>query len=112
MCIRDSPRAAAEVLREREGLGRPPARRAGEDLPGAWNRSGLSRHGLRFFDTNPERRHQAAKPAMNITDFEQRVLDQKPVESGHYDSEYFTGDWRAEGNNCLLYTSDAADERS
>ena len=41
---------------------------------------------------------------MNISDFEQRVLDQKPVESGHYDSEYFTGDWRAEGNNYNLET--------
>jgi len=41
---------------------------------------------------------------MNITDFEQRVLDQKPVESGHYDSGYFTGDWRAEGNNYSLET--------
>ena len=41
---------------------------------------------------------------MNITQFEQQVLDQKPVESGHYDSEYFTGDWRAEGNNYSLET--------
>jgi len=41
---------------------------------------------------------------MNISDFEQRVLDQKPVASGHYDSEYFTGDWRAEGNNYNLET--------
>jgi 2-polyprenyl-3-methyl-5-hydroxy-6-metoxy-1,4-benzoquinol methylase len=41
---------------------------------------------------------------MNITEFEQRVLGQKSVESGHYDSEYFTGDWRAEGNNYSLET--------
>jgi len=41
---------------------------------------------------------------MNITEFEQRVLGQRPVESGHYDSEYFTGDWRAEGNNYNLET--------
>ncbi len=41
---------------------------------------------------------------MNITEFEQRVIDQKAVESGHYDSEYFTGDWRAEGNNYNLET--------
>jgi SAM-dependent methyltransferase len=41
---------------------------------------------------------------MNITEFEQRVIGQKPVESGHYDSEYFTGDWRAEGNNYNLET--------
>jgi 2-polyprenyl-3-methyl-5-hydroxy-6-metoxy-1,4-benzoquinol methylase len=39
---------------------------------------------------------------MNITEFEARVLDQKPVASGHYDSEYFTGEWRAEGNNYSL----------
>jgi SAM-dependent methyltransferase len=39
---------------------------------------------------------------MNITEFETRVLEQKPVESGHYDSEYFTGDWRAEGNSYSL----------
>ena len=41
---------------------------------------------------------------MNITEFEQRVIEQKPVGSGHYDSEYFTGDWRAEGNNYSLET--------
>ena len=39
---------------------------------------------------------------MTITEFEARVNAQKPVESGHYDSEYFTGDWRAEGNNYNL----------
>jgi 2-polyprenyl-3-methyl-5-hydroxy-6-metoxy-1,4-benzoquinol methylase len=41
---------------------------------------------------------------MNITEFEARVLDQRPVISGHYDSEYFTGEWRAEGNNYSLET--------
>jgi ubiquinone/menaquinone biosynthesis C-methylase UbiE len=41
---------------------------------------------------------------MNITDFEKSVLDQKPVGSGHYDAEYFTGEWRAEGNNYSLET--------
>ena len=41
---------------------------------------------------------------MNITEFEHHVIDQKPVGSGHYDSEYFTGDWRAEGNNYNLET--------
>jgi 2-polyprenyl-3-methyl-5-hydroxy-6-metoxy-1,4-benzoquinol methylase len=41
---------------------------------------------------------------MNITEFEARILDQKPVTSGHYDSEYFTGEWRAEGNNYSLET--------
>ena len=41
---------------------------------------------------------------MTITEFERAVLEQKPVGSGHYDSEYFTGDWRAEGNNYNLET--------
>ena len=41
---------------------------------------------------------------MNITEFEERVLNQQPVGSGHYDAEYFTGDWRAEGNNYSLDT--------
>ena len=41
---------------------------------------------------------------MNITEFEQRVLEQQPVGSGHYDAEYFTGDWRDEGNNYNLET--------
>jgi SAM-dependent methyltransferase len=41
---------------------------------------------------------------MNITEFEKQVLAQKPVGSGHYDSEYFTGEWRAEGNNYSLET--------
>jgi 2-polyprenyl-3-methyl-5-hydroxy-6-metoxy-1,4-benzoquinol methylase len=41
---------------------------------------------------------------MTITEFERRVLEQRPVASGHYDTEYFTGDWRAEGNNYSLET--------
>jgi 2-polyprenyl-3-methyl-5-hydroxy-6-metoxy-1,4-benzoquinol methylase len=41
---------------------------------------------------------------MNITEFERRVLDQRPVGSGHYDAEYFTGDWRDAGNNYNLET--------
>jgi ubiquinone/menaquinone biosynthesis C-methylase UbiE len=41
---------------------------------------------------------------MNIQEFEARVHEQRPVGSGHYDSEYFTGDWRAEGNNYSLET--------
>jgi 2-polyprenyl-3-methyl-5-hydroxy-6-metoxy-1,4-benzoquinol methylase len=39
-----------------------------------------------------------------MTEFEQRVLQQKPTAAGHYDSEYFTGEWRAEGNNYSLET--------
>lgn len=41
---------------------------------------------------------------MNITEFEQQVLGQQPVGSGHYDAEYFTGDWRDAGNNYSLET--------
>jgi SAM-dependent methyltransferase len=41
---------------------------------------------------------------MNIHEFETRVHEQKAVGSRHYDSEYFTGDWRAEGNNYALET--------
>ena len=39
---------------------------------------------------------------MTITEFEQQVLEQRSVQAGHYDAEYFTGDWRADGNNYSL----------
>lgn len=39
---------------------------------------------------------------MDIVEFERRLFAQQPVASGHYDAEYFTGDWRAEGNNYSL----------
>ncbi len=39
---------------------------------------------------------------MNISEFESRVLEQRPVASGHYDAEYFTGEWRDGGNNYSL----------
>jgi SAM-dependent methyltransferase len=41
---------------------------------------------------------------MTITEFESRVLAQQAVVSEHYDSEYFTGEWRDEGNNYSLET--------
>ena len=41
---------------------------------------------------------------MTISDFEEAVFLQKPTSSEHYDREYFTGDWRAEGNNYSLET--------
>jgi SAM-dependent methyltransferase len=41
---------------------------------------------------------------MNITEFERQVLGQKAVGAGHYDSEYFAGEWRAEGNKYDLET--------
>ncbi len=39
---------------------------------------------------------------MTITEFERRILDQKPTASTHYDAEYFTGEWRDAGNNYSL----------
>jgi SAM-dependent methyltransferase len=39
-----------------------------------------------------------------LADFEAAILAQQPVTSGHYDSEYFTGEWRDEGNNYSLET--------
>jgi SAM-dependent methyltransferase len=39
---------------------------------------------------------------MDIAEFERRLFEQQPVQSGHYDADYFTGDWRAEGNNYSL----------
>ena len=41
---------------------------------------------------------------MNITEFETRVHAQTSVASGHYDAEYFTGEWREGGNNYSLET--------
>ena len=39
---------------------------------------------------------------MTITEFEQRILAQKATGATHYDSQYFTGEWRDEGNNYSL----------
>jgi len=41
---------------------------------------------------------------MTIAEFEAAILAQKPTTSDHYDSEYFTGEWRAEGNSYNLDT--------
>lgn len=41
---------------------------------------------------------------MTVTEFEQKVLEQRPVGSGHYDDDYFTGDWREGDNNYSLET--------
>ena len=41
---------------------------------------------------------------MTITEFEEAVFRQKPTTSSHYNREYFTGNWRAEGNNYSLET--------
>ena len=39
---------------------------------------------------------------MTITEFERRILEQKPTASTHYDADYFTGEWRDAGNNYNL----------
>lgn len=39
-----------------------------------------------------------------INEFEQAIYDQNPVGSTHYDAEYFTGEWRADGNSYNLET--------
>ena len=41
---------------------------------------------------------------MTITEFEARVFSQQPTGATHYDAEYFTGEWRAAGNNYNLET--------
>jgi len=41
---------------------------------------------------------------MTIQEFEAGIYAQQPTSSEHYDAEYFTGDWRAEGNNYSLET--------
>ena len=49
---------------------------------------------------------------MTITEFEQRVLAQKPTAAAHYDNEYWTGDWRAHGNNYHLETRRTIEARN
>ncbi len=49
---------------------------------------------------------------MTITEFERRVLEQKPTGSAHYDAEYFTGEWRDAGNNYSLETRRKIEDRN
>jgi SAM-dependent methyltransferase len=49
---------------------------------------------------------------MTITEFESRVLAQQPISSGHYDAEYFTGEWRDAGNNYSLETRRAIEAKN
>jgi 2-polyprenyl-3-methyl-5-hydroxy-6-metoxy-1,4-benzoquinol methylase len=49
---------------------------------------------------------------MTISEFEKRVHEQRAVEAGHYDEEYFGGDWRAEGNNYSLETRRAIEAKN
>jgi ubiquinone/menaquinone biosynthesis C-methylase UbiE len=41
---------------------------------------------------------------MTISQFESAIFAQTPTPPEHYDTDYFTGDWRAEGNNYSLET--------
>ncbi|HEY5616569.1 MAG TPA: class I SAM-dependent methyltransferase [Vicinamibacterales bacterium] len=49
---------------------------------------------------------------MNISEFEARVVAQRPVGAGHYDTDYFTGDWRDAGNNYNLETRRAIEAKN
>jgi SAM-dependent methyltransferase len=49
---------------------------------------------------------------MTISEFERRVLAQKPTAAGHYDNEYWTGDWRDAGNNYHLETRRAIEAKN
>jgi len=49
---------------------------------------------------------------MTIAEFESAIHAQKPTSSEHYDSEYFTGEWRAEGNNYNLETRRAIEAKN
>jgi 2-polyprenyl-3-methyl-5-hydroxy-6-metoxy-1,4-benzoquinol methylase len=49
---------------------------------------------------------------MTITEFERRVLEQKPTTAAHYDAEYFTGEWRDHGNNYSLETRRKIEDRN
>jgi ubiquinone/menaquinone biosynthesis C-methylase UbiE len=49
---------------------------------------------------------------MTFTEFEQAIFAQKPTPSEHYDADYFTSDWRAEGNNYSLETRRAIEARN
>ena len=49
---------------------------------------------------------------MNIAEFERRVLEQRPTASSHYDAQYFTGEWRDEGNNYSLETRRVIEARN
>lgn len=49
---------------------------------------------------------------MTIAEFEDAIYAQTPTSSEHYDSEYFTGEWRAEGNNYSLETRRAIEAKN
>ena len=76
------------------------------------HRHPLPRHHDRLVESHPRAVRAQAGHSMTITEFERAVLEQKPVGSGHYDSEYFTGNWRADGNNYNLETRRAIEEKN
>ncbi len=49
---------------------------------------------------------------MSIKDFEPRVLEQQSVDAEHYNAEYFTGEWRSDGNNYSLETRRKIEEKN
>jgi SAM-dependent methyltransferase len=49
---------------------------------------------------------------MNITEFERRVLSQRPTASSHYDAEYIEGERRDAGNNYSLETRREIEEKN
>jgi SAM-dependent methyltransferase len=49
---------------------------------------------------------------MTVDQFERLVFEQRPTSAAHYDAEYFTGDWRAEGNNYSLETRRKIEDRN
>lgn len=49
---------------------------------------------------------------MQIEAFEELVFSQEPIPPSRYDDEYFTNDWRAEGNSYLLETRKKIEARN
>jgi SAM-dependent methyltransferase len=49
---------------------------------------------------------------MTIAEFETAIYAQEPTSSDHYDAEYFTGEWRAEGNSYNLETRRAIEAKN
>lgn len=49
---------------------------------------------------------------MTIAEFESAIFAQQPTSSDHYDAEYFTGEWRAEGNSYNLETRRAIEAKN
>jgi 2-polyprenyl-3-methyl-5-hydroxy-6-metoxy-1,4-benzoquinol methylase len=48
----------------------------------------------------------------NVADFEDLVFGQRPIPTRHYDDDYYTGDWRAQGNKYTLEVRRAIEGRN